>query len=155
GGTDGGKRIPLTPGAHVIGRGDVDIDAGSKTVSPTHARLELSPAGEVVLSDLGSRNGTVVEGYRLRGPLRLEPDQAVQLGAVQLTLAPASQPDRPQLGLPRRGGTVTFNRQPRSAVRRRRRSGFRPPSANHREASASAGCRSVSRLSSGSGWGSW
>src|SRR5581483_8633026 len=117
GGTDGGKPIPLTPGAHVIGRGDVDIDAGSKTVSPTHARLELSPAGEVVLSDLGSRNGTVVEGYRLRGPLRLEPDQAVQLGAVQLTLAPASQPDRPQLGLPRRGGTVTFNRQPRSAVR--------------------------------------
>jgi DNA segregation ATPase FtsK/SpoIIIE, S-DNA-T family len=117
GGPDGGRRLPLSPGSHVIGRGDVDIDTGSRTVSPTHARLDMSPAGAVVLSDLGSRNGTVVEGYRLRGPLRLEPDQAVQLGGVQITVAPISQADRPQLGMPRRNGTMTFNRQPRSAVR--------------------------------------
>ncbi|HMC80616.1 MAG TPA: FtsK/SpoIIIE domain-containing protein, partial [Acidimicrobiia bacterium] len=117
GGADGGRRLPLTPGSRVIGRGDVEVDVGSRTVSPTHARLDVSPSGQAVLSDLGSRNGTVVEGYRLPGPLRLEPDQVVQLGAVQLTLALASQPDRPQLGSPRRNGTLTFNRQPRSAVR--------------------------------------
>ncbi|MDQ1505540.1 MAG: segregation ATPase FtsK/SpoIIIE, family [Actinomycetota bacterium] len=117
GGTDGGRRLPLTPGPHVIGRGDAEVDTGSRTVSPTHARLDVSPSGEVVLTDLGSRNGTVVEGYRLPGSLRLEPDQVAQLGAVQLTMAPTSQPDRPQLGAPRRTGTVTFNRQPRSAVR--------------------------------------
>ena len=37
GGIDGGRRLPLPPGSHVIGRGDVEIDVGSRTVSPTHA----------------------------------------------------------------------------------------------------------------------
>ena len=136
GGTEGGRRLPLTPGPHVIGRGDADVDVGSRTVSPTHARLDVSPSG-VVISDLGSRNGTVVEGYRLPGPLRLEPDQVVQLGAVQVTVTPASQTDRPQLGAPRRNGTVTFNRQPRSAVRPAEKAlrlpaGIREPSAGVR-----------------------
>jgi S-DNA-T family DNA segregation ATPase FtsK/SpoIIIE len=117
GGVDGGRRVPLTPGSHVLGRGDSDIDLGSKTVSPTHARLDVSPSGEAVLRDLGSKNGTVIEGYRLPPALRLEAGQVVQLGAVQVSVAPAAQSDLPQLGAPRRNGTVTFNRQPRSAAR--------------------------------------
>ena len=117
GGVDGGRRIPLTPGSHVLGRGDADIDLGSRTVSPTHARLDVSPSGDAVLRDQGSKNGTVIEGYRLPAALRLEPGQVVQMGAVQVSIAPATTGDRPQLGAPRRNGTVTFNRQPRSAAR--------------------------------------
>ncbi|HKY76722.1 MAG TPA: FtsK/SpoIIIE domain-containing protein, partial [Acidimicrobiia bacterium] len=117
GGVDGGRRIPLSAGAHILGRGDADIDLVSKTVSPTHARLDVSPSGEVVLRDQESKNGTVIEGYRLPPAIRLEPGQIVQMGAVQVSIGPVSAGDRPQLGAPRRNGTVTFNRQPRSAAR--------------------------------------
>ncbi len=117
GGVDGGRRIPLSAGAHILGRGDADIDLVSKTVSPTHARLDVSPSGEVVLRDQESKNGTIIEGYRLPPAIRLEPGQVVQMGAVQVAIGPASPGDRPQLGAPRRNGTMTFNRQPRSAAR--------------------------------------
>lgn len=117
GGIGGGRRIPLTAGTHILGRGDTTIDLGSNTVSPDHARLDVSPSGEVVLRDQGSKNGTVIEGYRLPPAIRLEPGQVVQMGAVQLSIAPATAADRPQLGAFRRNGTVTFNRQPRSAAR--------------------------------------
>lgn len=117
GGVHAGRRIPLSPGSYVVGRGDADVALPSRTVSPTHARLDVSPSGQVVLRDLGSKNRTVLEGYRLPQPLRLEPGQVFQLGAVQLTIAQPNQSDTPLLGAPRRNGTVTFNRQPRSVAR--------------------------------------
>jgi S-DNA-T family DNA segregation ATPase FtsK/SpoIIIE len=137
GGVDGGRRVPLPAGAHILGRGDADIDLGSQTVSPTHARLDVGPSGEAVLRDQGSKNGTVIEGYRLPPAIRLEPGQVVQMGAVQVSIAPAVPADRPQLGAARRNGTVTFNRQPRSAARPgaaalRLPAAIRPPTAGVR-----------------------
>ena len=118
GGLGAGVRLPLDPGAHVLGRaGDVAVDA--PTVSARHARLELAVDGSCTVEDLGSSNGTRLEGDFVLGRQRLEPGQLLQLGAVQAVLGPtgpggAGDVARP--GRPGRLGTTTFNRPPRLAA---------------------------------------
>ena len=48
-------------------------------VSRKHARISLQ-GGSFVLEDLGSTNGTFVEGQRLMGPHRLRPGDLILLG---------------------------------------------------------------------------
>jgi len=69
----------------VIGRGDADISIEHPTISHSHARLE-SDAQFMTLSDLGSSNGTFINGVPcLHGEIMfIEAGQEVFLGNVRL-----------------------------------------------------------------------
>jgi predicted component of type VI protein secretion system len=77
-----------TPGAAFILEGD-QIDVGRDStneivindaeISRRHARLTFQ-GGKYVLEDLGSTNGTFVNGQRLAGPRVLKPGEVVSFG---------------------------------------------------------------------------
>jgi S-DNA-T family DNA segregation ATPase FtsK/SpoIIIE len=56
---------------------------GDPLVSRAHARLELT-ARDAVVTDLGSSNGTTVDGVAATGPLPLRPGSRIQVGADTL-----------------------------------------------------------------------
>jgi hypothetical protein len=75
-----GKVFELSQGELYIGR-DVgnDIVVNDSEVSRKHARLVLQTGG-YMLEDLGSTNGTFVNGQRLMGPHVLRPGELIMLG---------------------------------------------------------------------------
>lgn len=80
----GGKRFPLAPGEHVIGRDpDVAIRLEGSTVSRHHARLTVAP-DRVVLADSGSKNGTFRGAERVTDPVPLADGDHVRIGSLQL-----------------------------------------------------------------------
>jgi len=116
GGLDTGRRIALPPGRALIGRDAAcAVRLASSTVSSRHCAVEVDAVGVVSVEDLGSRNGTLVDGVALSGRRELTPGQLLQLGAVQLMMVADEQPDRPALlGAARTtGGNTSFNRPPR------------------------------------------
>jgi adenylate cyclase len=70
----GGRRFPLTGGqTWAIGRGEgCGVLLDSRSVSRLHALLQRRDAGDYYLVDLGSRNGSFVNGRRVSLPVRLE-----------------------------------------------------------------------------------
>ena len=76
-----GRRLPLRPGENILGREDDGIRIDSATVSRRHARISVSGA-EALLEDLGSKNGTFVQGVRVLAPVRLNDGDEVRTGAV-------------------------------------------------------------------------
>jgi len=78
-----GVTLPIN-GPVVIGRSPgADIVIGDDFVSGKHARL--SPNGDgTVLEDLGSTNGTLLNGQRVAGAMMLRPGDAIDIGAVKL-----------------------------------------------------------------------
>jgi hypothetical protein len=75
--------VPVT-GPVVIGRSPgADIVIGEDFVSGRHARI--SPAGGgAVIEDLGSTNGTLVNGARLTSSRALQPGDTIDIGPVRL-----------------------------------------------------------------------
>ena len=68
----------------IIGRNpQADIPLSAPTVSWQHARLERTPRGYLV-TDLGSTNGTFVNGQRITAPCLLHPGDVVQIGPFRL-----------------------------------------------------------------------
>ncbi len=65
-------------------RSDQDIVLPDPSVSRTHARIEIAPDGAMIV-DLGSTNGTLVNGRAVRGArAALRPGDRIQLGTVVL-----------------------------------------------------------------------
>jgi DNA-binding winged helix-turn-helix (wHTH) protein len=78
------RPIPLMEGVNVIGRGpDAAIQIDSPGVSRHHARI-LVAAGEATLEDLGSKNGTELNGTRITTPRRLGHGDEIRVGAIAL-----------------------------------------------------------------------
>jgi FHA domain len=79
-----GVAYDLSDGA-VLGRGDqVDIKLEDSFASTSHARL--MPQGDVVvLEDLGSTNGTYLNGEPLRGPQPLHVGDRIRIGDSEFT----------------------------------------------------------------------
>lgn len=78
-----GMKVPVT-GPVVIGRSPgADIVIGDDFVSGKHARVSTS-ADEAVLEDLGSTNGTLLNGSRVTAPQSLRPGDAIDIGSVRL-----------------------------------------------------------------------
>lgn len=78
-----------TGGSFSIGRGsDCDLAILDMTVSRVHARLERTPEGWL-LTDLGSTNGTRVNGWRVRGEVRVRPGDLVSFGDAEYSLRAA------------------------------------------------------------------
>jgi predicted component of type VI protein secretion system len=72
-----------------IGREGCDITLGDPDVSRRHAEIQVSN-GDILISDLGSTNGTFVNGERIDQPRTLRDGDEVRIGAVVWRLrAPA------------------------------------------------------------------
>ncbi len=81
----GDRDYPLQPGVQTLGRdhsAQVRIDAPS--VSRVHARLTCCLI-EASIEDLGSKNGTWVNGQRVEGAAPLHDGDEVRLGTITLT----------------------------------------------------------------------
>ena len=82
------RAIVLVDGEHVIGRDpgcSVWLDASG--VSRRHARIDVERGGDVVrLEDLGSKNGTFVDGSPIRGVVEVTDGSVIQMGGVELTV---------------------------------------------------------------------
>jgi pSer/pThr/pTyr-binding forkhead associated (FHA) protein len=89
-GAGAGRLLALGEGV-TVGRGeDADLVLADELVSRRHAQLTPSGSGAVV-EDLGSRNGTFVNGEGVHGPTRLDPGDQLQLGVTLVELRSASQ----------------------------------------------------------------
>jgi predicted component of type VI protein secretion system len=89
-----GKVIPLVGPKFKIGRGETcHLRPNSEQVSREHAEFTLT-ADTVTVRDLGSRNGTLVNGKALTEPYQLKDRDLVQVGpltfAVSIQGAPAA-----------------------------------------------------------------
>lgn len=71
----------------VLGRGeDVDVRIQDPSLSRAHVRFTRA-AGTLSITDLDSRNGTLVEGERLEGTRRLKSGDLLTMGAVLVRFA--------------------------------------------------------------------
>jgi pSer/pThr/pTyr-binding forkhead associated (FHA) protein len=83
-----GGQYHLPPGQYGVGReADNAICLSQEsTVSRHHAKIVVSDGG-TLLEDMGSTNGTTVNGNRLRGETSLRPGDRIQFGCVEFTVA--------------------------------------------------------------------
>ncbi len=107
--------MPLYQPALNLGRArssDVILDDAS--VSGQHARLSAGREGWLV-EDLGSTNGTVVNGQRIQPgrPAALRPGDVVQIGAFALQVRPLRPDEAPP---PRLGAPVRISAEPQPGL---------------------------------------
>jgi DNA-binding NtrC family response regulator/pSer/pThr/pTyr-binding forkhead associated (FHA) protein len=82
------RRAPIAPGVTTIGRSDGNtVVVDEFGVSARHAEIEMTGDG-VSLRDLGSTNGTFINGRRIQSA-RLDPGDRILLGSVLLVLQEA------------------------------------------------------------------
>jgi hypothetical protein len=88
------KPLMFPPGADTsftIGRDQrCDLYIADMTVSRLHARLARGPDGWL-LTDLGSSNGTRVNGWRLRAAVPVQPGDTITFGSAVFILQPEEQ----------------------------------------------------------------
>ncbi|HEX2162915.1 MAG TPA: FHA domain-containing protein, partial [Thermoanaerobaculia bacterium] len=83
--TLGARRIELPAGEHVVGRSrDCDVVVRDATVSRAHALVAVG-RGRVTVQDLGSSNGTLVNGQAVRAETQLAEGDQLRLGRVRMT----------------------------------------------------------------------
>ncbi|MEA2133448.1 MAG: hypothetical protein QOC68_1357 [Solirubrobacteraceae bacterium] len=128
-----GRRIEVSREL-VIGRENVDIEIEDVELSRRHVAVRPTEGG-LEVEDLGSRNGTRVDGTRIDGPTRIRHGAVLSVGVTTFTVdappveaAPAA-PAIPDAGETRAHvpqGTVV-GQAPRPAARERTRPGDSPP----------------------------
>lgn len=79
------EKFVLTEGQRVtIGRGQsADIVIDNVSVSRNHASLQFLD-NRYLLTDLGSRNGTLVNGRKIEGTVPVSPSDVIQIGKFRL-----------------------------------------------------------------------
>ena len=99
-GEDGGL-IMLVKGETTVGRvAGNDLVLPDNFVSRQHARIQ-SQGGEFILFDLGSSNGTYVNGRRLTEPHTLQPGDEIHFGHAAFVFRQLADP-------PRQGAVAAF-----------------------------------------------
>ncbi len=79
-------RKTVRPGDYVIGREEgCDVQVEVELVSRRHAQLTVN-FDHALIEDLGSSNGTFVNGKPVTEPTRLWPNQKIQIGAATVEL---------------------------------------------------------------------
>ncbi|MDR0782783.1 MAG: FHA domain-containing protein [Propionibacteriaceae bacterium] len=85
-GAHAGDRLQLVPKVR-IGRSDAcELVLSDDYVSSMHAILSRQDNGTWVIRDLGSTNGTYVNGNRLQDPTIVGPADIIRVGEVQMRL---------------------------------------------------------------------
>ncbi|MDQ3896936.1 MAG: FHA domain-containing protein [Actinomycetota bacterium] len=109
---EGPELVPLDGDRITIGSHDSNdvVLSADRTVSRLHAVLEVFPAGWS-LRDMGSRNGTFVNGQKLAGERVLGPGDEVRIGRIRLVLRGGGHGEH----------TATDAAQPPPALTRRER----------------------------------
>lgn len=80
------QSLPLTDGEHIAGRdAECSLFIDGTTVSRRHARITVAH-GAATIEDLGSTNGTHVNGARISAPAQLAPGDEFALGSEVLRL---------------------------------------------------------------------
>jgi DNA-binding winged helix-turn-helix (wHTH) protein len=80
-----GREWPLAEGSNVLGRDrDCAVCIDSGTVSRRHAKIVVTN-GQATIEDLGSKNGTSVDGRKVKAPVVLEEGVQVRVGSVTMT----------------------------------------------------------------------
>jgi S1-C subfamily serine protease len=132
-GSDAGREIPIGGTRLVIGREQgCDVALDDAKISRNHAAVEPQPDGRIILSDLGSMNGTFVNGARLQGSVEIRGGEQLRFGDTQVSVVsdvpaaaatpsaaipPAAQPTaaqpavQPAPGIPRTPGPATTERR--------------------------------------------
>jgi DNA-binding winged helix-turn-helix (wHTH) protein len=86
------REVALHPGENLLGRVEEGVAwLPSSSVSRRHARVVVE-GGQVLLEDLGSKNGTFLRGQRISAPTPLVDGDAFRLGGVNMRLR-AVRPD--------------------------------------------------------------
>jgi len=94
-----GKRVRLAEGETVIGRdASAKIRVATHEVSRQHALLIVSESG-VVVRDLGSRNGTFVNGIPIAEETTLNPGDTLTTGPMTFELESSEAPKKPLSGI--------------------------------------------------------
>ncbi|MGB0060197.1 FHA domain-containing protein [Candidatus Binatus sp.] len=75
-----------------------DVVLDDTTVSRRHATITRTPTG-LELADLGSTNGTFVNGRRVQKSVALKAGDEIKFGSARMALDPASVPKRMRRGL--------------------------------------------------------
>ncbi len=110
-GPDAGRMVELGPGRHTIGRGaeaDVRVDDGR--LSRLHAALEVDASG-IRVRDLGSTNGSFVDGDVVEGPTSVDATQTLRVGDTSVVVRASH--DLPAALVAEQDGTRSVNRRPR------------------------------------------
>ncbi len=98
-----GERLQVRTPVTNIGRGEYnDIALPDASLSANHAKLQLKE-GIWVLTDLGSTNGSRVDGETVRGEIALSPGAQIALGEVTLFFEPRDR------GVTRVSGTAVLD----------------------------------------------
>ena len=82
---DEGDELTVDSAPHTLGRGGQNTVAldGDEFASARHARVEARADG-LWVEDLGSTNGTFVNGARVTTPRKLEPGDVLRVGQTDL-----------------------------------------------------------------------
>lgn len=88
-GPDAGVMAWLPPGTHDIARApNVRMSLRDRDVSRSHARLQVSRRGDVTVVDVGSANGTRVDGVPISEPVPLTAGSMLEVGNDRLQWVP-------------------------------------------------------------------
>ncbi|BDI29106.1 hypothetical protein CCAX7_11570 [Capsulimonas corticalis] len=85
---DTGRQHRLAVGPNVVGREGADVLLPDKTISRQHARVDVNEDGQVSVEDLGSTNGTQINGEPLTPltPRVLQSEDTVRFGSIRVVL---------------------------------------------------------------------
>lgn len=94
--TDGGPRLLAFRMSNIlVGRlPDNHLSLNHGSVSRRHARISVTNRG-VVLEDMGSQNGTTINGTPLKGVQPIRPGDVLRIGHVPLYYFGFIQPENP------------------------------------------------------------
>src|SRR4051812_6704944 len=90
-----------------LGREADDIVIVDPRVSRRHAALEPGPEDTVVVTDLGSANGTTLDGTAIEGPTRASSGGVVRIGDTRIEIGGASAVNRTEIHAPARNSGST------------------------------------------------
>jgi DNA-binding winged helix-turn-helix (wHTH) protein len=92
-----GRVLELSPGENLVGRSvDCAVRLDSTDVSRRHARIVVKD-DEATIEDLGSTNGTFVNGTRISAPAKLSDGAAVSFGSIQAQFHSSAEEPRTEV----------------------------------------------------------
>jgi ABC-2 type transport system ATP-binding protein len=88
-------RVAEVEGEFAIGREgpSASVFAADGEISRTHAQISIDEAGQFVIEDLGSTNGTYLNGWRFPSPQVLSSGDRVQVGVTTLEVELEGEPE--------------------------------------------------------------